>query len=342
MERFKNFYETFILEAALTKNNIEKFNKAFGTNLTDKEIEPIFNRFEVAKNRLTNKDIFTYGNLDELTKALAPTPKEIKAITNSRDANRNGVFKLRTDKLQKIYDLLRITYGYELLDEDLVDIVEGFNEMIIDNSATKNIFEYSNISELKQEITNSRNAGGSSNIDEDPEEGNSKKLYSDESLMVYKIESYEDSMRLCHDVGKSGSWCISYKQDKQYWDSYTGERNLDFIFVIMRNGDKYAIATDKTGANIEIYDTADLLTSGYYLVKQNPQIVEPIRAAGYTAFKSAEQYDATQKDGYTEVKEVYSGDMGSGSAINVTSRIDENGNYLDEDKHGTYGMVFSR
>lgn len=342
MERFKNFYETFILEAALTKNNIEKFNKAYDLSMTKDELEPIFTRFGNVRGNLTNKDIFTYQNFDDLYSNLKPSAKEIKNVHNKNRTNNNNVPALVDTKLEKIYELLRWQYGKDLLDEDLEDIVKGYEQIRAMNTVDKDVFQWSDITALKQGITQARNAGGKNRVNEDPEEGDSKKLYSDENLMVYKVENYEDSKRFCHDVGNSGSWCISYKANNKYWDEYTGERNLDFIFVLMRDGEKYAIATDKTGANIEIYDTADLLTSGYHLVKQHPEIVQPIRDAGYTDFKSHDQYDATQKDGYTEVKEIYSGGMGSGSAIEVISRIDENGNYLDEDKHGTYAMVVSR
>jgi len=341
MERFSTFYGTFLKEAAPTKKNMEKFNEVYGLDLSNEELEKLFTRFTNVRGKLQNKDIFTYKDFDDLFSNLKPSPKEIKNVHNTKRVNNSGVPELVEAKMEKIYELLRWQYGMDLLDEDLEDIVQGYDEIRIANAVDKDIFSWNDITALKQGITAARNAGGNP-IPEDPEEGESRKLYSDENLIVYKVENYEDSKRLCHDVGNSGSWCISYKANDRYWDEYTNDRNLDFIFILMRDGRKFAIATDKTGANIEIYDQADLLTSGYYLVKQHPEIVQPIRDAGYVDFKTHDQYNATQKDGYTEINEIYSGGLGSGSPIEVTSRIDAKGNYLDEDKDGTYAMVVRR
>ena len=335
----ESYYDEYVAKARLTRNNRKLFVQKYG-EFDNTALMRIFGRFERIKPTLKNRDIFTYTDFSALRNILMPTDKEKNSVINTRQQNTHGVYEIRSDKTEKVYDLLRLTYGFELLDEDLCDVVKAYAEMVSADYASKSIFGYANMTEFKNDITAFRNKGGSRPIgDVDPEVTESKKLYSDEHLIVYKVECYEDSKHLCHDVGNRASWCISYQGNDTYWKQYTRDRNLEFVFLLLRSGEKFAITMTKDGSTTEVYDTADLLTSCFHLVDKYPQIVKPIRDAGFENFQDRSQYQTTQMDGFVEVQEVITGELGGGSRVSVTSRIDETGNYLDMDKHGTYGMV---
>ena len=341
-----------LLEAKLTKRNKELFRKKYG-DLPDFEMEKIFSDFSDVQTSLGNKDMFSYDSINELKEVITTTKAEkttkankksieklLSKISNSRDKNQNGIGTLRDDKRDYVYKVLRAKYGDDLLDEDLMDVFDGFNELVRANTS-KGIFEYTDIDALKTAITDGRNVGGNQ-ITDDPDEGDSKKLYSDEKLMIYKVENYEDSKRFCNEVGNKGSWCVAYEGTSRYWDEYTA-KGVEFVYVMFRDGNKYALALVDDGESMEVYDTADLIVSGYALVKQHPEIVEPIRNGGFPKFKSSEQYDVTKdKDGYTNVQEIMNGRIGSGRAVTVITRLDENDKFLDEVKHKTWAMKVIR
>jgi len=333
-------------EAKFTKRNKETFVKKYGEV---ENMEQIFRDFEQVRSAVTNKDMFGYSSLPELTaeinKARETQGKKalesiLKKISNQRDKNKNGIGTIRSDRYTPAYQALRDVYGEKLTDEDLVDVINGFNELIR-AGGDKGLFDYNGIDDLKTAIADGRKMGGN-RIDEDPEEGDSTKLFSDENLMIYKVGNYNDSMRFCNDVGNKASWCISYEHSSEYWDKYTSQ-GVEFVFVMYRNGDKYALAMLDEGHSLEVYNTADLIVSGYALAKQHPEIVNPIRKGGFAQFKSADQYDvSTDEDGYTNVTEEMNGRIGEGRPVTVVTRLDENDEFLDEEKHGTWSMKVVR
>ena len=319
-------YNNVILEAKATKKNIEKFNQQYGVDFSDDRVASIFQRLENRKATL-NPDPFSYGSIGELLKAITtPSPKEEKNMTNQ-----GGFYKTDNSKgANLLRKLLRIRYG-DILDEDIDYLIRQYNDYKSKGGTTP-IMGFRDLSSMKEELSRSDKDDMENRIDEDPEiSEDSRIIYSDDELMLVRVGNYEDSHHLCHNVGHTGAWCISYPHSTKYWNDYTSE-GKKFIFLLLRDGDKYAI-TYIDGAH-EIYNRADNLASGFQLAKKYPQIIDPLKEEGVTSIKHADEYDAKKTDYGWEVEEVFTKALG-GLTGKFTSYLNEDYDYLDmiKDKH---------
>lgn len=341
------------LHSKLTKKNQNLFQAKY-PSVSNTYIPEIFERFERLKGVIDNRDIFSYRNESSLMAAIKPTKREKVKVFNGQRKNNNNVCELRSDRIDKVYELLRYTYDMKLTEEDMSDIVDGYGTMVKTNYTTKDIFSFDDLATLKDAIVKARNEGVETQITTIPEVSDkSKLLYADDDVLVYDVKSFEDSEMLCHNVGVSASWCISYKGNDTHWNSYHERNGISFVFVLYRKGgEKFALAMKDDGASIETYNVSDNVVSTYNIVRNLPQIVDPIKNAGYKGFRSSAEYDVTKLktsdhpemvaancpiDYFYEVSENCNGSIGGGSGSFV-SRIDEDGNYLDMDVHGTFGM----
>lgn len=75
-------------EIAYSIKNIQSFKDKYQTNISDEEIEKIFNRFNSQKPRLKIKSIFGYNSLQDLMNALGEkSGKEVEKSIKTTQAN---------------------------------------------------------------------------------------------------------------------------------------------------------------------------------------------------------------------------------------------------------------
>ena len=79
------------------------------------------------------------------------------------------------------------------------------------------------------------------------------------SYKCYHITTYEASVIM----GRGTKWCISMKDNSQYWDDYTS-KGIKFYFFISKNDEKYALALyprilkyEGLNANFELFNQQD-------------------------------------------------------------------------------------
>ena len=155
------------------------------------------------------------------------------------------------------------------------------------------------------------------------------KMDSNTKTKLLLVEDRETAVDFCHKYGMKASWCISYENTDSHWNNYTG-KGISFVFVLLEDGNKYAIAFAPDKNNWEIYNKEDQLTSSFYLVTQHPEIVNPLKRFTNGSFKSQDEFDAKPKvysggENGWEVVEMISGALGGGGyGKTAISYLDEN------------------
>jgi len=93
LSKLKTLIKECILEIKDSQSNVELFKKKYNISDND-EIYDLFKRFNKNLPRLTNKDIFKYSSLNDLTSALNNTESTISKTQSKINISKNEVEKI--------------------------------------------------------------------------------------------------------------------------------------------------------------------------------------------------------------------------------------------------------
>lgn len=338
LEKFDTLSENIL--GVLTEANqqeINRFKNKF-PDVPENKIERILDRAQVRND----VNIFNMDSFEEVhAELLKFSNGETKRIMDT-----NGFFKPKTGKISEknlriIESLLKYAYD-DYISGEASEIIPNWNTKRTEGLKT-GITEFKSFNDLKTTVLVDDKFKGGDNFDEVPEddEGNHEIIYSDDELILVKILSYESSVKLCHDQGSTGSWCISFKGTDSSWTRHRDQGN-NFIFLIPKNGSKYAI--NYKDGDVEFINAQDQLEPDPKVIKDYPQIVKPLKALGIDIESLADtQLEETEfetdKGKFKGYKWSKTSQGRSDISGKMTVFMDENFDYLDIEKHNHPGMM---
>ena len=321
----------------VTQESLNRFNKTFPTTPVK---EGVKHRILIRAQRI-NYNIYQHDKFYDVKKCLVKFSRREKyKVWNDN----RGEYHNTQEANEILEETLAITYNLnDAYISEVKDVRDMWNVAKLDNKNLGDLFSFLDFHKLKNAVTPKEDPNRITTIEEFPEdEDGVETLYKDEEILLVKINSYEASRNYCHNYGMTAPWCISYTNNRSHWDRHVDEKGNKFVFLLNKSGDKYAFVYNEE--DHEIYNRQDQLTSSYKLVKNHPEIVEPLRKAGAVSVNKAEDMKAeptlfkTKKGEFkgTTVVETNTG-IGDISGT-ITSYLDENDEYLDVEKHNHPAM----
>lgn len=338
LEYIQNICEKF---NAQNKRDMEIFSSKFGvTNPNEaKNMSDTYTQ-KYGNSKFQPKDILDLNSREELDYYLG-LPNLKKLV--------KGNFRRGVADVEKVYNILYNHYNdfSQDFDVDFKDTINQFNQIVTNPKAggwiKPDVFlSFPNYKDLKKYVGDMVMKLPETELEVDRQQiendlPDSEVIYEDNEIIAVRIGSYEDSRHFGHSegYGKKCAWCTANEGTRKYWDDYTGDRNLSFVYIVnKRTGEKQALTLTETGGDQEVYNTADQLTSGWHLVNNRDGLVEAVRQNGFPEFKSSDEY-AVEEDGeFLSITEHSDGSLGQGHPVRITTRLYKDTQSIIDEKDG--------